>query len=71
MLGKCSENARHILGLFVLEVVSSLSVSTKKGGAYPFPHLDRGISARFVPTFLIRTSLHPALMHGIHRQQED
>jgi len=42
-----------------------------KGGAHPFPHLDRSISARFVLAFLIRTSIHPALMHGMHKQQED
>jgi len=68
---KFQENFRRILGFIVLEVVSSLSVSTKKGGAHPFLHLDRSISARFVPAFVIRTSSHPALMHDMHRQQED
>ena len=59
------------LGFIVLDIVSSRHVSTEKGGAHTFQHLDRGISARFAPPSQLNVRPDPALMHGMHRQQED
>ena len=52
-----------------LDILSSMYVSTEKGGAHTFQNLYRSISASFEQPSQPNVSPYMALMHGMHMQQ--
>jgi len=59
-----------MLGFMTLDILSSMYVSTEKGGAHTFQNLYRSISASFEQPSQPNVSPYTALMHGMHMQQE-